>query len=259
MQTCHPNPDRLVLFSKINKGVPKIKHPQSIEQCSDCLVAKMRKAARCHDRGFVTTAVGQGLVLDAGFMFGRSKDKNRVKRLKGINGGKAYCLIYDFKSELIFGVTMSGKTIPVTGLHLLLTRIAPCDAPGRIVRLDLGGETGKNPTLTALFVEHNYIMQPTGAGASSQNGSSERPHSSVGNAVRAMLYSAQFSPKYWEYAFYMYLRVHTVMPYGANTISPFQSVMGYPAEVDRLHTFGCLLYALATACREAKLTTDNSI
>jgi hypothetical protein len=30
MRTCHPNPDRLVLFSKINKGVPRLKHPQSI-------------------------------------------------------------------------------------------------------------------------------------------------------------------------------------------------------------------------------------
>jgi hypothetical protein len=35
--------------------------------------------------------------------------------------------------------------------------------------------------------------------------------------------------------------------------------MGYPAEVDRLHTFGCLLYALATARREAKLTTEHII
>jgi hypothetical protein len=259
MRTFHPNTDRLVLFFNINKGVPKIKHPQSIEQCSDCLVAKMHKAARGHDHSFVSTSVGQGLALDVRFMFGYSKDKNRAKRLEGINGGNAYCLIYDFKSKLIFGVTMSGKTIPVTWLHPLLTRIAPRDAPCHIVRLDLGGEIGKNPTIAALFVKHNYIMKPTGAGASSQNGSGERPHSPVGNAVQAMLYSAQYSPKYWEYAFYMNPRVHTVIPRGANTISPFQSVMGYPAEVDRLRNFRCLLYALATACREAKLTADNII
>jgi hypothetical protein len=217
----------------------------------------MRKAARGQDRGLVATALGQGLALDVGFMFGRSKDKARAKRLEGINGGNAYCLIYDFKSELIFGVTMSGKTIPVTWLHLLLTRIAPRGTPGRIVRLDLGGETGKNPTLAALFVKHNYIMQPTGASASSQNGSGERPNSSIGNAIRAMLYSAKFTPKYWEYAFYVYLRVHTVMPHGANTISPFHLVMGYPADVERLRTFGCVIYALATTRRDAKLTTEN--
>jgi hypothetical protein len=149
-----------LLFSKINKGVPKIKHPQSIKQCSDFLVAKMRKTDRGHDRGFVATAVGKGLALDVGFVSGCCKDKNRAKRLKGINGGNAYCLICDFKYELIFGVTMRVKTIPITWLHLLRTHIAPRGAPGRIVRLDLGGEKGKKPTLAALFVKHNYIMQP---------------------------------------------------------------------------------------------------
>jgi hypothetical protein len=46
MQTCHPHPERLVLLSKIAKGVPKFKHPQNIEKCYDCLISKLRKAAR---------------------------------------------------------------------------------------------------------------------------------------------------------------------------------------------------------------------
>jgi hypothetical protein len=145
MRKCHPNPARLVLLSKLARGMPKIKHPQDIEECSECLIAKMRKAARGHNIGFEATAVGQGLAMDIGFVFQNSKNKNRVKRLMGINGGKAYFLLYYFYSELLFGVTMRGKCIPLTWLHVLLTRIAPKDHPGRIVRLDLGGETGKNP------------------------------------------------------------------------------------------------------------------
>jgi hypothetical protein len=35
--------------------------------------------------------------------------------------------------------------------------------------------------------------------------------------------------------------------------------MGYPADVSRLHTFGCRIYAIATTRRDAKLTTDNII
>jgi hypothetical protein len=166
MRTCHPNPERLVLLSKISRGMPRIKHPQDIEKCSDCLVGKMRKAARGHEPGVTATAVGQGLAMDVGFMFQTSKDKNRAKRLMGINGNNAYCIIYDFMSELILGVTMRGKSTPLTWLHIILTRIAPRDTHGRIVRLDLGGETGKNPNIAAMFVKHNYIMQPTGAGAS---------------------------------------------------------------------------------------------
>jgi hypothetical protein len=118
-------------------------------------------------------SIGQGLAIDVGFMFQRSKNAARAKRLTGINGNTAYCVIYDFFSELVFGVTSRGKTIPLAWLHILLTRIAPRDTPGRIVRLDLGGETGKNPDIQALFLKHGYILEPTGAGASSQNGATE--------------------------------------------------------------------------------------
>jgi hypothetical protein len=92
--------------------------------------------------------------MDVGFMFQTSKNKNRAIRIMGINGGNAYCLLCAFYSELLFGVTMSGKCIPLTWLHVLLTRIAPKDHPGRIVRLDLGGETGKNPEIADLFLKH---------------------------------------------------------------------------------------------------------
>jgi hypothetical protein len=68
----------------------------------------MRKAARGHDIGFEATTVGQGLAMDVGFMFNSSK-KNRAKFLMVTNGGNSYCLIYDFYSELLIGVTMRGK------------------------------------------------------------------------------------------------------------------------------------------------------
>jgi hypothetical protein len=103
LRTCHPNPQHLVLFS-----------PRTLINVP---------IARGHARRFDATRVGQGLALDVGFMFGRSKDKNRAKRLEGINGGNAYCIIYDFKSELLFGVTMSGKCVPITWPHLLHHRL----------------------------------------------------------------------------------------------------------------------------------------
>jgi hypothetical protein len=61
MQTCHPNPARLILISKLSKGMPKITHPQ--------VIAKMSKTACGHDTVFEATTVGQGLTMDIGFMF----------------------------------------------------------------------------------------------------------------------------------------------------------------------------------------------
>jgi hypothetical protein len=66
MRTFHPSPERLVLLFKISQGMPRIKHPQDIEKFLDLLVAKMRKAARGHDPGFVATSVGQGLEMGVG-------------------------------------------------------------------------------------------------------------------------------------------------------------------------------------------------
>jgi hypothetical protein len=78
LRTCHPNPDRLIKLSKISKGMPKIRHPQQIEKCSDCLIAKMRMASRGSDPSFIATHLGQALALDIGFMFQRSKNQDRA-------------------------------------------------------------------------------------------------------------------------------------------------------------------------------------
>jgi hypothetical protein len=75
LHTFQPNPARLVQLSKISTGMPRITHPQQIEKCSDCLIVKMRKVARGSDPAFEATVVGQGLALDVGFMFQRSKNK----------------------------------------------------------------------------------------------------------------------------------------------------------------------------------------
>jgi hypothetical protein len=74
-----------------------------------------------------------------------------------------------------------------------------------------------------------------------------------------MLYSADLRPKFWEYAFYFYLRVHTVIPHGKNKLYPYHLVKGTPADVSNLRTFGCLMYAISTKRRDAKLTTENII
>jgi hypothetical protein len=89
-RTCHPNLERLVLLSKMSKGMPTLTHPHDVEKCSACLVAKLRKASRGKALGFKATVVGQGLALDVVFMFQKSKDMERVARITGINGNNAY-------------------------------------------------------------------------------------------------------------------------------------------------------------------------
>jgi hypothetical protein len=133
----------LLLLSNIFKGATKFKHPQDIEKCSDCLIVKLRKAARGKAPGFKPLAIGQGLAIDVGCMFQSSKNAAHAKRLTAINDNTLYCILYDFYSELVFGVTSRGKTVPLAWLHILLTRIAPLGTPDRIVCLDIRGDTRK--------------------------------------------------------------------------------------------------------------------
>jgi hypothetical protein len=204
----------------------------------------MRKVARGSDPAFEATHLGQGLALDVGFMFQRSKNKSRADLLTDINGCNAYCIVYDFLTEVIFGITLIGKLTPLTWLHILLTRIdPPASVTRRIVRMDLGGETGLNPDINAILTRHRYVTQPTGAGASNQNPTAERPHQTIANAIRAMLFGVNLPPKYWEYAFYFFLRIHKVLPHGKNTVSPYHMATNCPVDLTRLRTL-CRLHSL---------------
>jgi hypothetical protein len=125
--------------------------------------------------------------------------------------------------------------------------------------MDLGGETGLNPDVQALLDCRDYISQPTSAGSSSQKGADERPHQTIANAVRTMLISAHLPPRYWEYVFYFFLRIHTILPHGTNTESPYYKATNKQPDLSRLRTFGCRIYALGTKKQLEKLTTDNII
>jgi hypothetical protein len=218
----------------------------------------MRKVSPGSDPAFEATVIGQGLALDVGFMFQRSKNKLRAELLTGINGCKPYCIVYDFHTELIFGITLIGKTIPISWLNILLTRIYPPPSVTRhIVRMDVGGETGPNPDIKALLERHGYVTQPTGAGTSSQYPKAERPHQTISYGILTMIHGAALPCKYWECAFYVSLRVHTVLPHDTNTISSYHKATPKPEELSCLRMFGCMIYALAPKKLMAKLTMEN--
>lgn len=46
------------------------------------------------------------------------------------------------------------------------------------------------------------------------NSLGERPHSTIGNAIRSMLHSAGLELKYWNFAFYHFIRLFNFFPCG---------------------------------------------
>ena len=256
--TVHPHIDRLMKLQKLSKGIPKLKYPQSIEKCRDCLVAKLRRCARGGPEDISPTVPGQILYIDAGFMFTKSKNTARTKRLTGIHGGSSYFIIHDAYTSLTFGTTTSSKQPPVVWLMLILTRLN-CKIPRRFVRMDSGGELAKSKAVKKIFQRFHYLLEPTGAHSSSQNGGGERPHQDIGNMVRVLLESANLPSKYWEYAFYHSLDVMNILPHGDNSTTPYELACGKPPDLSNLRIFGSRMYALEISKRDGKQTVDHAV
>jgi hypothetical protein len=85
------------------------------------------------------------------------------------------------------------------------------------------------------------------------NALAERPHSTIGNALRAMLYSSGLDTKNWNYAFYHYLRLYNVTPHANNTKTPYESVKGKKPDLSKLRIFGCHVYIRPPGQRPSKL------
>ena len=158
--------------------------------------------------------------------------------LQGHDGSIVYLLICDSYSDLLFGIPTPGKSPPFLWLHTLLTQICPPPDVHKVIRMDLGGETGRHPALCTLFLHHGYAIETTSSYASSQNGSMECPHSTIGHALQCMLHGTSLDYKYWPFAFTHFLRINAIMPKVISVESSYMRATGKQSDADKLHSFG---------------------
>jgi hypothetical protein len=126
-----------------------------------------------------------------------------VETAAGLNGETCYCLIVDHFSGALYGETFSSKAPPLEFLNRWLAQHGcPKEVPDKYVRFDLGGELGRSPDVVRLFEQAGYSVEPTAPASSSSNGSAERPHQTIADAIRCMLAGAGLSAKFWPYAFH---------------------------------------------------------
>ena len=78
--------------------------------------------------------------------------------------------------------------------------------------MDGGGELGRCREILDTFANFGYQTQLTGPDSSHQNGPGERPHQTIGDALRAMLTGVSLCPAFWPYAFYHFVRLYNFVP-----------------------------------------------
>ncbi len=239
---------------KLGRGLPNqadVVH--ELDKCPVCLKAKLHKANRSAEDSRKAAECYQGISVDFGFIVQQSKNSERMQRLQGLHGETCYCLITDHYSGTIWGRCFSSKSAPIDFLDQWLRRYAlpkahnGANGEGKYVRLDGGGELGGNHEVKSLFENAGYAVEVTAPDSSHQNGPGERPHRSIGEALRAMLSGAGLHAKFWPYAFQHYVRLYNLVPHAGKLESPYQITNGKVPDLRFLRTFGCRVYTMVTS------------
>ena len=255
----HTNFRRVSDMHHYADGVPKVPIGTFLDTCPICQQEKLTKANRSNKPSRSALVPNQGISVDFGFIIqASSTNSKRIQEYIGLHGEVCYCLITDHKSRRLYGECFASKAPPIDYLNRwLATHGLPKEFPNKYVRLDLGGDLGLSADVQNLFTHAGYEVETVPQGASASNGPGERPHRTIGDALRSMLAGASLPSKFWPYAFHHYLRLYNVTVHGADQASPITICTGKKPDLSRLRVFGCRIYALpARPHRSAKLHHD---
>eukprot|EP00957_Ditylum_brightwellii_P184847 14078488-Ditylum_brightwellii.AAC.2 len=86
--------------------------------------------------------------------------------------------------------------------------------------MDLGSELGRNVEVKKLLTKHGYDIQPISLDASHQNLPGERPHETIGDAVRTMLEESELVEKNGVMHYITTLRFHSYLPHHVKDKTP---------------------------------------
>jgi hypothetical protein len=172
-------------------GIPKIVNPPSLDGCDTCWDCKMSRSARgTGNTRRDATILGQGISMDFGFIVQQSKEIELYKRFQGINGETAYLIVADNCTDVLWGITTSGKAPPIAWMNRWFAQYKPFSAPFYYTVMDEGVDMSKNPDVLGLLEKRGYDVRPTALDSSFQNAPGERPHQDRGTSLRAMLHGA---------------------------------------------------------------------
>jgi hypothetical protein len=186
----HLNFRRLSEMHKFALGIPKFKQSHQHEQCSTCLMSKLRRSP--HGHGTISDrraeVHGQVLCADWGFVCQNSSDPTRMQRLTSVYGDTSYLIFTCAYTGAVYGVCAGSKSVPTKWLHIFLHRISSGvgDRPKTIL-VDRGSELGRSLEFKRIAEIHRYLVPTAGPDKSSMNGMGERPHSTIGDAIRSIL------------------------------------------------------------------------
>jgi Integrase core domain. len=236
-------------------GIPKFKQSHVTDQCETCLETKLRRSPRGHGTIANKAEVhGQILCADWGFVCQNSSDPTRITRLASVYGDTSYLIFACAHTGALYGVCAGSKSVPTKWLHTFLHRISySVGSRPKSILVDQGSELGRSHEFRKIIELHGYKLLSSGPDKSSMNSLGERPHSTIGNALRSILHASGLGLKYWNFAFYHFIRLFNFFPHGTRDKSSFELTRGHKPDLSLLRVFGCVVYIRPPGRRPSKL------
>ena len=112
------------------------------------------------------------------------------------------------------------------------------EQPRYTIRTDNGTDLAGSQEVLQVAAKHGYTVETTAPDSSSQNGMAERPHRTLKEKVRCLLYTAGLGVKFWSdallHAVWLYNRTY----HSSIAMTPYQRWTGRIPNLDNLITFG---------------------
>ena len=111
------------------------------------------------------------------------------------------------------------------------------------IQTDGGGELAHSHAFRKTVKHHGYDTTTTAAGASHQNGIVERPHRTLKERMRCLLYAAQLGVEFWADALKHLTWLYNCTYHRAIDMTPLQAYTGQVPALDSIITFGSKITA----------------
>ena len=174
------------------------------------------------------------------------------KLIESRQGYVCYLLIVDRATRYIWVFPLRSKSINPDLIDLFLRTHGLHRCVQKTLRTDGEGSLAESVVFRNILLSHGYILQKTATDTSSQNGVAERPHRTLGEMTRCMLYSAAMPIYFWAdaivYSAYVYNRLY----HDAIGKVPFNAWTGRRANVKHLRAFGARVLVKRSGHRPTK-------
>jgi len=177
--------------------------------------------------------------------------------ITSIDGYRAYLIIVDRHSRFTWVFLTKSKAPPVEIVTTFLKQHGQQSLQHKTIRTDKGGKLWNCQAFRQCVLQAGYLLEPTAAGAPSQNGLAERPNLTLSVMVRCLLHSTAFGPEFWSFALLhaVYLKNH--LPHASTGITPYLRYTGKRPSARELRIFGCHIIAKQPGKRPTKLDSHT--